>query len=101
MILEKVGEVRQWRALGLEFGDGGEPAREAVEHGIVVQAHGFQPGMAAAAGGFLPHGFAFAGKSEIVLGPQQNEMVNDGRFAIHGGQLDFEVLGLAGATGQE
>jgi len=45
----------------------------------------------------LPQRLAAARQDQIILGAQQNEMIDDRRFAVPARELDFEILRLAAA----
>ena len=77
--LQHVGQVRQRLAGRQRLIHGCQETREAIEHRETVEADRFQPCVPAAVFCALPEGFAFAGERHVVLGPQQDQVIDDRR----------------------
>ncbi len=50
---------------------------------------------------FLPDRLALAGERHIVIGPQQDQMIDNLRRDIERAELDFQIARLAGTASQE
>src|SRR6266446_5401113 len=57
--------------------------------------------MTAAALVLLPKSLTLAGKRQVILRPQQDEVIDHRRLGLKGGQLDRQVLGFCRATAEK
>src|SRR5262245_41152275 len=77
-ILNEVGKVRRGLASGQRFVKRRQPAREPIKSRETVKRHRFQASVLALLFGRLPGRLAFTGQGNVVVGTQQNQMIDNG-----------------------
>src|SRR5262245_35321210 len=100
-VLNEVGQIGQRLPGRQAFAEAGQPAGETVKDAESLGAERLEAGVPAAALRLLPECLALAAQSQIVLRPQENQVIDHRRVGLKRGQLHLQVLRLSGPAPEE
>src|SRR5215471_21789986 len=101
LLLKQIPQVGQRLALRQRLGQAGQKTWKRVERRETAETHGLQTRVPASFFRVLPERLAFACKCQVVVRPQQNQVINDRRLYLQRGEFRRQVLGLGRTTAKE
>src|SRR5262249_32192256 len=101
LLLEQICQVGQRLALRQGVGQASKKARKCVEDREEIETDCLQSRVPASLLRFLPKRLALASQCQVIVRPQQDQVVDDGRFHVQRGEFGRQILGLGGTAAEE